>query len=154
MDTFAGIVPRGIPSEPPAQDRLLTSEHARVAAWVAERAGCSHHAWAEYTTIGLERDGELVGGVVFESFTGTNANIHVAGSGPYWMTRTFLFAVFDYAFNQLGLKRLTGYVEAANARALDFDRKLGFIDEAVLRDAVPSGDVIILCMRREDCRFI
>jgi RimJ/RimL family protein N-acetyltransferase len=153
-DLFAGIVPHGIPSEPPAQDRLLTDQHARVAAWVAERVGCCEHAWAEYTTIGLEREGELVGGAVFESFTGTNANIHVAGSGPYWMTRTFLFAVFDYAFNQLKLKRLTGYVEAANTRALDFDRKLGFKDEAVLEDAMPSGDVIILCMRAEHCRFI
>ncbi|MEN6526405.1 MAG: GNAT family protein, partial [Candidatus Polarisedimenticolia bacterium] len=121
---------------------------------VAERAGCSHHAWAEYTTIGLERNGELVGGVVFECFTGTNANIHVAGSGSYWMTRVFLFAVFGYAFNQLKLKRLTGYVEAANTRALGFNRKLGFTQEAVLKDAVPSGDVMIMCMRREDCRFI
>lgn len=154
MNLFAGIVPQGMPSDPPSQDRLLISEHERVAAWVAERAGCDHHAWAEFTTIGLERNGELVGGAVFESFTGTNANIHVAGSGAYWMTRTFLFAVFDYAFNQLRLKRLTGYVEAANTRALDFDRKLGFVDEAVLKDAAPSGDVMILCMRREHCRFI
>jgi RimJ/RimL family protein N-acetyltransferase len=153
-DIFSGLIPRGIPIDPPEQDQLITDQHGRVAAWVAARAGCSEHAWAEYTTIGLEREGELVGGVVFESFTGTNANIHVAGSGPFWMTRAFLFAVFDYAFNQLKLKRLTGYVEAANERALDFDRKLGFVDEAVLKDAMPSGDVVILCMRAEHCRFI
>jgi RimJ/RimL family protein N-acetyltransferase len=156
MDNLAtAVVPQGIPTDPTGyRADLLTTQHERVAAWVALQVGCDEHAWAQYTTLGLEKEGELVAGVVFESFTGTAANIHVAGVGKYWMNRALLFATFDYAFRQLGLKRLTGLVEAANEHALAFDLHLGFEIEARMVDAVPSGDVIILRMTPDNCRFL
>jgi RimJ/RimL family protein N-acetyltransferase len=149
------VVPLGIPVEPTGYDeRVIANQHERVAAWVAAQVGCDAHAWAQYTTLGLEKNGELVAGVVFESFTGTAANIHVAGIGRYWMNRAILFATFDYAFRQLKLKRLTGLVEAVNERALAFDLNLGFEIEARMVDAVPSGDVLILRMTPDNCRFL
>lgn len=133
---------------------LVIDDHTRVAQWVAERAGCSAHAWAGYVGIGVEQAGELLGGVVLESFTGSNANIHVAGVGRHWLNRALLFTVFDYAFNQLGLRRLTGYVQANNTNALRFDTHLGFVQEAIIRDGAPSGDVIVLAMYPETCRYL
>lgn len=139
---------------PPSARRLVIDEHARVAEWVAERAGCSAHAWAGYVGIGVEQDGDLLAGVVLESFTGSNANIHVAGVGRHWLNRALLFTVFDYAFNQLGLRRLTGYVQVNNIDALRFDTHLGFAQEAVIHDGTPSGDVIVLAMYSETCRYL
>ena len=133
---------------------LVLDQHERVAQWVAERTGCSAHAWAGFGCLGLEENGELVAGVVMESYTGRNANVHVAGVGRSWMNRNMLVTFFHYAFNHLGLQRLTGLVPASNPTALAFDLHLGFKHEYTMPDGAKDGDLHILCMRREDCRFL
>lgn len=155
----AAIPPRPIPASPvsgyaPSSRTLVLDDHARVADWVAQRVGCSVHTWAGYVGIGLEQNGDLIAGVVIEGYNGVNAYIHVAGVGRQWLNRAMLFTVFDYAFHQLGLRRLTGIVAADNVDALRFDQHLGFEVEAVMRDAVPSGDAYILVMRPETCRYL
>ena len=144
-----------VPSFPlrPSDKRLVLDDHPRVAAFVAQQAGCEM-TWAGYFGIGLEQDGELVAGVILESYTGRNANIHVAGIGKHWLNRNFLLTVFDFCFNRLGLQRLTGLVEADNAAALRFDTHLGFRLEYTMPDGGRHGDCHILVMRREDCRYL
>ena len=106
--------------------------------------------------IGLERDGELVAGVLYEGFNGRNVWMHVgAEPGKRWMTKAFLHATFTYPFVQLGCQRVGGYVDASNEQARRFDEHLGFKQEAVLRGAASDGgDVILYVMRKEHCRFI
>jgi hypothetical protein len=134
--------------------RIFFDRQDEVAAWVAERIGCDPRAWAGYVTIGFEVDGDLRAGIVLEAFTGTAANIHVASTGRAWLNRSLMWTVFGFAFKDLGLKRLTGLVESANAAALRFDQHLGFEVEAVLKDAVPDGDLLVLVMRPETCRYL
>ena len=138
----------------PSRKTLVLDQHERVAQWVAARAGCSAHAWAGYVCLGLEDAGELVAGVVMESFTGRSANMHVAGVGRNWLNRNMLQTCFIYAFDHLGLQRLTGLVPASNTAALAFDLHLGFRHEYTLVDGAKDGDLHILCMRRADCRFL
>lgn len=106
--------------------------------------------------IGLEKDGELIAGVVYEGFNGHNVWVHLAGSpGRRWMTRQFLHAGFAYPFLQLGCSRLSGYVEAWNLEARRLDEHFGYQQEAVLHGAASDGgDVILYVMRKEHCRFI
>jgi len=105
--------------------------------------------------IGVERSGELVGGVMYDDYNGSNIWMHVAGTeGIRWATRDFVRSVFRYPFEQLKCNRITGWVEASNERARRLDEHLGFWPEATLTGAAKDGgDVIIYCMRREDCRF-
>lgn len=154
LDEITSALPHRALSEPSLPSHLITDQHARIADWVATRAGCDAHTWAGYACFGLERDGQLRVGVVFEGFTGTSANIHVAAVNARAFTREFFEVVFGYAFNQLKLKRLTGLVSSRNDRALKFGRHLGFEDEAVLKDGCEDGDVIVLVMRPETCRFL
>ena len=65
-----------------------------------------------------------------------------------------LWITFDYPFNQLGVKKLIGQVPSSNLKALEFDKKLGFKEEARISDVFPDGDLIVLSMRREDCRWL
>lgn len=148
------VQPQLVPGIRSTHKRLVIDEHERIAAWVAARTGCDDHSWAGYACIGLELDGELVAGVVIEGYTGSNANIHVAGTGRNWLNRALLFTVFDYAFNQLKLKRLTGLVPASNDAALRFDLNLGFEPEAILPDGVPDGPLVVLVMWPENCRYL
>jgi RimJ/RimL family protein N-acetyltransferase len=106
--------------------------------------------------IGLERDGELVAGVLYEGFNGQNVWMHVAAEpGSRWMTRGLLHNAFHYPFVECGVARVSGYVNASNMAARRLDEHLGFKVEATLSGAAPDGgDVLIYVMRRDDCRFI
>ena len=111
--------------------------------------------WANHTAVGLERHGEIIAGVVYENYTGPNIFAHIAGiPGRRWMTRNFLYAIFHYPFVRLGVERITAPVEAANEDALKLNRHFGFQNEAVLRGAMPSGDLILMVMWKQNCRFI
>lgn len=106
--------------------------------------------------LGLERDGELVAGVLYEGYNNHNVWMHVAAEpGGKWLNREFLRYVFYYPFVELGCKRVSGYVEASNKAARRFDEHLGFQQEAVLQGAASDGgDVILYVMRRENCRYL
>ncbi|OIP19572.1 MAG: hypothetical protein AUK51_01160 [Comamonadaceae bacterium CG2_30_59_20] len=111
---------------------------------------------ADMKAIGLERDGVLVAGVVYEGFNGVNVWMHVAAEpGARWMTKSYLRYCFHYPFNELGVSRVSAYVNASNTAAVHMDDHIGFKREALLKGAAPDGgDVIIYMMRKQDCRFI
>ena len=135
--------------------RLVLDQHARIAEWVANQTGCSDAAWAGYVCLGLENEaGELLAGVVLESYNGRSANVHVAGVGRQWMNRNMLATFFHYCFNHLQLKRLTGLTPASNTAALAFNRHVGFEVEYVMPDGAADGDLVIQVLRPENCRYI
>jgi RimJ/RimL family protein N-acetyltransferase len=45
-------------------------------------------------------------------------------------------------------------VPSGNKRALHFDKRMGFKEVARIKDAHPDGELIILSMRRDECRFL
>ena len=106
--------------------------------------------------IGLIRDERLVAGVLYEGFNGSNVWMHVAAEpGARWMTRDFLRYAFHYPFNEMNVKRISGYVEASNMKARKCDEHLGFKREAILRGAASDGgDVFIYVMTKEMCRYV
>lgn len=106
--------------------------------------------------LGLERDGEMVAGVLYEGFNGHNVWMHVAAvPDKRWMSKDYLWYCFHYPFNEMKVSRISGYVNASNEQARKFDEHLGFKAEATLSGAAPDGgDVLIYVMRREDCRFL
>jgi len=105
--------------------------------------------------IGWEKDGRLVAGVAYANWNGVNVECHIASDrSRRWLTREFLWTIFDYPFNQLGADRITVCVGEGNRDSTRFVRHLGFILEARLRAAHPTGDLLIFCMKRQDCRFI
>lgn len=136
---------------------ILMGHKERVAAWVLERIPGMHvDDGLGYEAHGiLDSSGELVAGVVFNRFTGTDISMHVAAEhGRLWATPRVLRFIFGYPFNQLKCRRVTGFVSAQNAHTLDFDLRIGFKKEGVLRDATPEGDMTIIGMTRNECRWL
>lgn len=132
---------------------MIVFDADRIGPWVCKRTGGSYHG--DGSAIGLERGGELVAGVLFDNYNGRSACMHVAAiPGKRWMTREYLRICFDYPFNQLKLQKLIGLVDSTNHDALSFDKHLGFIEEAVITDAGQHGDLHILTMTPEQCRFL
>lgn len=112
------------------------------------------------TGLALTKDDEIVCGVVYDDYSVSNIWMHVAAlPGRRWLTKEsylrFTYTCFHYPFIQLGVKRVSGWVEASNAEARRFDEHLGFKQEAVLQGAArDGGDVIIYVMHRKDCRYV
>lgn len=123
-----------------------------VLPWVATFFPISPSPAAQ--TIAMVEDGIPLGVVLYDDFNGANINMHVAGITGRWLSKTFLWMAFDYPFNQLGCRRVTGLVPSSNADARRFDEHLGFRLEATLKDAHPDGDLLVYAMHREDCRWL
>lgn len=106
--------------------------------------------------LGLERDGELIAGTLYEGFSGPNVWVHLGAiPGKRWMTREYLHYCFYYPFVEMGVKRMSGYVNASNHEARRLDEHLGYELEATLKGAAPDGDdVLIYVMWRDKCRFL
>ncbi len=108
-----------------------------------------------HSSIGFEREGEIVAGVVYCDKTATNIFMHVAAKrGVNWVTRAYLKLVFGWPFEGLKLKRITALVPETNKRAVAFDEHLGFKREALLSDIYPDGGLLVLRMTREDCAYL
>lgn len=124
-----------------------------VVEWVAKRTneygnfGCAQGiGWAE--------NGDLIAGVAYNEYNGVNCCMHVAAIGKRWLKRQYLWACFDYPFNQLKVKRVTGLVGEGNLQARKFDEHLGFDLEATFKGAHPTGDLLVYVLWKDKCRWI
>lgn len=122
-----------------------------IGPWVCARHGGTYvHGSA--SAIGRVRDGEIVGGIIYEDFNGANVICHIASEGRSWLNRTFLWMIFDYPFRQLKVKRMTAPIASVNRQARRFVERLGFEEECALKDAHPEGDLIIYRMVQSNAR--
>ncbi len=133
---------------------LIFDQKARVGEWVARQVGQSA-SWGDFYAMGLEQDGEIVAGIVFNGFNKHNATAHIAVSKPSRMFLELLEHAAGYAFNQCGLKRLTGLVEMSNTKAMALDRHIGWEEEFVMRSAAADGgDLQVFVLWPDKCRWL
>ena len=126
---------------------------SHVVEWVAKRTN-EHGNYGAAVGIGIERDGEIIGGVAINEFNGANVNMHTAAARRHWLNREFLFVIFDYCFRQLKVARVTALVGEGNAHARKFIRKVGFVDEARISAAHPTGDLMVMTMWPDNCKWV
>lgn len=124
-----------------------------VVKWVASKTA-EYGDFGTDVGIGWERNSELVGGVAYANWNGVNVEAHVASDGTKrWLNRQYLWTIFDYPFVQLNCKRITICIGEGNKDSRRFAEHLGFELEAELKDAHPSGHLLIYRMFKEDCRW-
>lgn len=131
---------------------ILSFDAELIGPWVSDRTG---GAWVSGrgTAIGSIRDGQIVAGVLYEDYTGTNVVCHIAGEGN-WATRRFLSVIFDYPFRQLGVKRITAPVQSTNTKSIELVNRMGFTLESTLAQAIPDGDLHLFRMWCGDCKYL
>lgn len=134
---------------------IIWDQQDRVTKYVAHLVG-EDEFLKPCAAIGLEKNGELIAGVVYDCFTGNSVSMHVASDkSKNWMISSYLYFCFAYPFIALKCNRVTGLVQENNIDALNFDLKLGFKQEGRLRAACSDGsDIIVLGMLKDECRFL
>ena len=126
----------------------------KVVEWVAQRTN-EFGDFGASQGLGWERDGSLVAGVVYADWNGPNVVCHIASDGSRrWLTRAYLWAIFDYPFRQLKVKRITVTVGEGNKDSRRFVEHLGFTMEATLQQAHPTGDLLVYRMFEKECRWL
>jgi RimJ/RimL family protein N-acetyltransferase len=134
--------------------RIILDEADRVGEFVLSFSGGGYTP-GRGSAIGLEENGTLIAGVLFDSYNGASVCMHVAAlPGARWMTKQYLGVCFAYPFRQLHVNKILGLVGSANFPARRFDEHLGFQLEATLPAAHPDGDLLIYTMTESQCRWL
>lgn len=137
--------------------RYITDDKLRVNNWTWQRVGreSPFHPPSKYEALGVEKDGELIAGVVFDGFaSGARCSMHCAGVGKRWLTREFLYICFNYAFNLAKCKVVINTVKASNDESIHFTRHVGFDEACRIKDGAGDDDLVILVLHRDNCRWI
>jgi hypothetical protein len=121
----------------------------RVAAYVAQR--CEAQIMPPFTAMGIERNGEIVAGVVFNNFSARDIDVTVAGERGAF-TRGFLRAVGAYVFGALDCTRMS--ITTRHATVCDVAKRLGARMEGVKRDRHgPGQHAYMLGILKNDWAF-
>jgi len=126
--------------------KVVTDE--RVARFVGEKLNFG--VFPPWTAMGIEKDGEIIGGVIFNCFEGNDLQVTVAGRG---FGKNFLQNVGDYVYNQLGYGRMT--IKTEQESVVKLAERLGGKIEGMLRAHFRNGNSAwIVGILKEEYRFL
>lgn len=104
-----------------------------------------------FTAMGVELDGAIVGGIVFNMFEGADCHMTVASDRRPW-PKGFLADVGEYLFDQLKRERVTVMTE--QPRVVSIARRLGGQVEGVLRHHYGHGrDATVVGILRDEWKY-
>lgn len=132
----------------------FTQDSELVGKWVAEKVGGVYRRGA--TALGLVRNGQLVVGILYDGYTGVGGSLEMSArcDDPKVTSKWFYWAIFDYPFNQLGVKRCNVLVHEDNKKAIQLDERLGFVRDTEIKDYFPDGNAVLLAMYKKDCKWL
>jgi hypothetical protein len=111
------------------------------------------HVPVEYQDTPASMDLVAVG-VAYQNFIGRTCCMHTVIQRPEFVTPRMVRETFHYPFITCGLTAVLALVDSANTAAVDFDTRLGFKEIYRIPDGGLEGDMIILEMQRNNCRWI
>jgi RimJ/RimL family protein N-acetyltransferase len=145
----------GQPTEVIRVGRLLYGADAFVTGWVTSRIGFFS---GQLVGIGiLDRDcRKMIAGVTYNNYGPKHLiEASIASDDPSWASPAVLRGLFAYPFIDLGVRRLqtTCAIDATGTK--NFNERLGFTLEGVMREGWPlGGDAYHFSMLRHECRWI
>ena len=101
------------------------------------------------------KNDELLGGFVLSDYTTNCMVVNMAGKSPGWATVDLLWMLFDYAFNQMKVKKLLAMVSSDNSASMSQCLRAGWQVETLIKDLY--GDNVhgfILAMTPDACVWL
>lgn len=113
-----------------------------------------HGFGSDCTAIGVEHDGSLAGGFVFNHWSPEAGTIEIsyAGVDRRWLTRPVLFGAFSYVFDGIGCQMAIARTPLSLAHGIRIARAYGFKQIAIPRLFGRYEDGIISTLTAEDWR--
>lgn len=105
--------------------------------------------------IKLVVDNEIHAMVVYDNWTPAAVQMHVCIANHRHFNRAFIREALLYPFEQCGRELLVGVTPGDNTAALDFNRRIGFVEKYRIRDGWKSGvDMVVQELRKGDCKWL
>lgn len=141
---------------------LLFGRDVIIANWIARELKLpSADYFAPYVAIGIEENGQIKGGVLYNNYRtdgyGRPISIEISGASldKRCALRHIIRPLLEYPFCQLRVARVQFTIAKPNMVARRFAERLGFTLEGIARKAHFSGrDAAIYSMLRHECRWI
>ena len=102
----------------------------------------------------VQKNGQLIAGAVFHDYRDGQIEASIAASSPSWATRSVLYSLFAYPFNQCDANRLLVTCDESNDKAMKMNKQLGFTPEGILRQMYYPNDAIVWGMLKDECKWI
>ncbi len=104
--------------------------------------------------IAIDSSGEPKGVVLLDNWADNSVMGHIAIQHPMAM-RNLPFEALKYVFLTCNKGIFLGAIPADNSESFKFHKHLGFSEMHRIEDGYALGiDIILMQMRREDCRYI
>ena len=133
--------------------KIITGPKDFLVTWLCRRIG--YRPAPDMRCLGIVRDGVLGAVIGYDNYNGSAIEMHVASDGSrQWMTKSLLRAAFHYPFHVCNAKVILGRVPSRNFEAIAMNLKLGFSNVACIKDGHPDGDLYLMAMWRENCRYL
>lgn len=117
-----------------------------VAEYVGSKVGSA--IIPPYQTLGIEHDGKVVAGIVFNCWTGPDVQLTIAAE-PGCLSRRFLRRVGLYITKELGCIRAT--IETEQTHVVEMAQRMGGKIEGVKRDLFgPGRDGTVVGVLKKD----
>lgn len=135
--------------------RLIYGQNERIAEFVAKQISvCNGRGFGENTAIGVEADGELIGGFVFHDWSPEFGTIEIsfAGTNRRWLTRPVMYGMLSYVFNELGCQMACSKTPASMKHAVRICKAYGARQVTIPRLFGRNEDAIISTLTVEEWR--
>lgn len=120
-----------------------------VQEWVISRLEPGGEFLHPVATVGvIDEEENLVAAVVYSQHFNQDIHLTIASKSPRWATKGHIQGILSYPFKQLGCRRLTAVTARNNHHVRDFLKRLGFMHEGTLHDALERGDAVVYGMTK------
>ena len=132
---------------------IIGNQSDWVVRWVGEQLDCTFSP-RDYGIAIVYRDVPIAG-VVYHDWTDHNTFISIATTSPHWASKFTLRAIFGYAFNQMGVTRVSAIIRGGNRKwRKTLINRLGFVPECKVEGWFGEHDGYLLRMKRNECKWI
>lgn len=135
--------------------KLVLDKHDEIfGPWISEKLGIKWHPESG-VTIGLwDSVKGPVAATLYTNYNGRAVCASIAIAEKTLVNREFLWFIFYYPFEQVGVDKILSYVDSTNTKSVRIQKHLGFTLEATLKEAAPIGDLLIYSMTRDQCKWL
>ena len=129
----------------------ITNDQELIGLWFAEVMG-NNYPVKEMVYIATESNGKITCATGYNCYLGASIHMHVALKGRF--TKEARWYAFHYPFIELGVNKIIAPIDEKNIKSLNIAKHFGFVTEAIIKDASPNGDLHLLTMTKEQCRYL
>jgi len=134
----------------------IYGQHEIIGKFVASLIeGVEPSMWGKYVAVGFGWQSKIIGGAVFNEYSGFDVNITIGATSPRWCTKGVLGEIAQRVYEDWGCKRMTALVGKNNKTSRKLIEGVGFKLEGKKRGGFDGlQDLMIYGMLKDECKWL